>query len=56
MHPRSGAPACCTAQFRILDEGEGPASNVIVGYFSGSQFHHGFTTEGRDDVHFITLL
>jgi len=44
------------AQFRTLEAGAGPASNVKVGYFSGSQFHNGFGTVRRDDVYFTTLL
>jgi len=44
-----------TAQFRILEAGVGPAINVRVGYFSGSQFHNGFASVRRDDVHFTTL-
>jgi len=38
-----------TAQFRALDARAGPASNVRVVYFSGSQFHNGFAAV-RDDV------
>ena len=45
-----------TAQFRTLEAGAGPASNVRVGYFSGIQLHNGFATVRRDDVFFITLL
>jgi len=31
-----------TALFRTLETGACPASNVRVGYFSGSQSHNGF--------------
>ena len=48
--------SCGTAQYRTLEAGAGPGSNVRVGYFSGSQFHNGFATVGRDDVYVITLL
>ena len=48
--------SCGTAQFCTLEAGAGPASNVMVGYFSGSQFYNGFATAGKDDVYFITLL
>ena len=44
-----------TAQFRTLEAGAGPAGNFRVGYFSGSQFHNGFASVRRDDVHFTTL-
>jgi len=30
-----------TAQFRSIEAGADPASNVRVGYFSGSSFHNG---------------
>jgi len=43
-----------TAQFRTLEAGAGPASNVRVVYFSGSQFHNGFAAVRRDDVYFTT--
>jgi len=44
-----------TVQFRTLEPGAGPASNVRVRYFSGSQFHNGFANARRDDVYFTTL-
>ena len=34
----------------------GPASNIKVGYFSGSQFHNGFATVRRDEVYLTTML
>jgi len=45
-----------TAQFHTLEAGAGPAGKFRVGFFSGSQFHNGFATARRDDVHFTTLL
>ena len=45
-----------TAQFRTLEAGAGPNSNVRMGYFSGCQFHNGFASVRRDDVYFTKLL
>ena len=45
-----------TAQFRTLETAADTVSNVRVGYFSGSQSHHGFATVRRDEVYFTTLL